>query len=111
MLPRIVRSPVDSCFGTSPSQAPKSRPFENASPAPIEATIALEITGPMPQTIRRTAPVKALSRCQDAVLVASWSLVVVAVCVAHITFIREDAHAIFIRHWCCADCFHRDRRV
>src|SRR5262249_39784112 len=26
ILPRIVRSPVDSCFGTGPSQAPKSRP-------------------------------------------------------------------------------------
>jgi hypothetical protein len=26
ILPRIVRSPVDSCFGTRPSQAPKSRP-------------------------------------------------------------------------------------
>ena len=24
--PRIVRSPVEVCFGTSPSQAPKSRP-------------------------------------------------------------------------------------
>jgi hypothetical protein len=27
MLPRMVRSPVDICFGTKPSQAPKSRPF------------------------------------------------------------------------------------
>jgi hypothetical protein len=40
LLPRIVRSPVNSCFGTSPSHAPKSRPFENASPVPIAATIA-----------------------------------------------------------------------
>jgi hypothetical protein len=38
MLPRIVRSPVDICFGTSPSQAPKSRPFETASPVLIAAT-------------------------------------------------------------------------
>src|SRR5262249_45793704 len=37
MLPRIVRSPVEICFGTSPSQAPKSRPFENAEPSPITA--------------------------------------------------------------------------
>src|SRR5215469_9766934 len=51
MLPRIVRSPVDSCFGTSPSHAPKSRPFENASPAPIAATIALEMIGPTPGTL------------------------------------------------------------
>jgi hypothetical protein len=28
ILPGIVRSPVDSCLGTSPSQAPKSRPLE-----------------------------------------------------------------------------------
>jgi hypothetical protein len=47
ILPRIVRSPVDICFGTSPSQQ-KSRPFENTSPVPIAATIALEMIGPMP---------------------------------------------------------------
>src|SRR6185503_19489941 len=41
MLPRIVRSPVEICFGTSPSQAPKSRPLANTSPVPIAATIAL----------------------------------------------------------------------
>jgi hypothetical protein len=36
---------------------PKSRPFENASPAPIAATIALEIIGPMPGTdISRSQP-------------------------------------------------------
>jgi sulfite reductase (NADPH) hemoprotein beta-component len=39
MLPRIVRSPVEICFGTSPSQAPKSRPLENTSPVPIAANI------------------------------------------------------------------------
>ena len=54
---QIVRSPVDICFGTSPSQAAKSRPLENASPAPIAATIALEIIGPMPGTrINRSQP-------------------------------------------------------
>src|ERR1700738_1749865 len=47
----MVRSPVDICFGTSPSQAPKSRPLENAAPLPIAATIALEMTGPMPGTL------------------------------------------------------------
>jgi hypothetical protein len=41
----------DICFGTSPSQAPKSRPFENTSPVPIAATIALEMIGPMPGTV------------------------------------------------------------
>ena len=50
-LPRIVRSPVDICLGTSPSQAPKSRPLENAAPLPIAATIALEMIGPMPGTV------------------------------------------------------------
>ena len=49
MLPRMVRSPVDICFGTSPSQAPKSRPLQNTSPVPIAATIALEMMGPMPR--------------------------------------------------------------
>src|SRR5215472_11575244 len=51
MLPRIVRSPVEICFGTSPSQAPKSRPLQNTSPVPIAATIALEMMGPMPGTV------------------------------------------------------------
>src|SRR5215831_12889682 len=51
MLPRMVRSPVDLCFGTKPSQAPKSRPFAKASPVPIAATIALEMIGPMPGTV------------------------------------------------------------
>src|SRR6202011_2726387 len=51
ILPRMVRSPVDICFGTSPSQAPKSRPLENAAPLPIAATVALEMIGPMPGTV------------------------------------------------------------
>src|SRR5271165_4125914 len=55
MLPRIVRSPVDICFGTSPSQAPKSRPLEKTSPVPIAATIALEMIGPMPGTVINVA--------------------------------------------------------
>ena len=48
MLPRMVRSPVDICFGTNPSHAPKSRPLQNTSPVPIAATVALEMIGPMP---------------------------------------------------------------
>ena len=40
IFPRMVRSPVEICFGTSPSQAAKSRPFENTSPVPIAATVA-----------------------------------------------------------------------
>src|SRR5271170_90386 len=35
MRPRIVRSPVDICFGTRPSQAAKSRPLANAVPLPM----------------------------------------------------------------------------
>ena len=58
ILPRIVRSPVEICFGTRPSQAPKSRPLQNTSPVPIAATAALEIIGPMPGTvINRSQPV------------------------------------------------------
>jgi hypothetical protein len=54
----IVRSPVDICLGTRPSQVAKSRPLENASPVPIAATIALEMIGPMPGTlISRSQPV------------------------------------------------------
>ena len=57
ILPRIVRSPVEICFGTRPSQAPKSRPLQNTSPVPIAATVALEIIGPMPGTvINRSQP-------------------------------------------------------
>src|SRR5215831_12317361 len=48
MPPRIVRSPVDICLGTSPSQAAKSRPRVKAVRLPIAATSALEMIGPMP---------------------------------------------------------------
>jgi multidrug efflux pump subunit AcrB len=51
MRPRIVRSPVDICLGTSPSQAEKSRPLANAPPLPIAAIVALEMIGPMPGTV------------------------------------------------------------
>jgi hypothetical protein len=53
ILPGIVRSPVDSCFGTSPSQAPKSRPCLKPAPLPIAATTALERIGPTPGTVIR----------------------------------------------------------
>ena len=51
MRPRMVRSPVDICLGTSPIHAEKSRPLANAAPLPIAATIALEMIGPMPGTV------------------------------------------------------------
>src|SRR6476646_847117 len=51
MRPRMVRSPVDICLGTRPSQAEKSRPLANAAPLPIAATMALEMIGPMPGTV------------------------------------------------------------
>jgi hypothetical protein len=50
-LAQDVRSPVDSCFGTSPSQAPKSRPRVKPAPLPIAATTALEMIGPTPGTV------------------------------------------------------------
>ena len=34
-----------------PSQAPKSRLLENISPLPMVATVALDISGPMPGTV------------------------------------------------------------
>jgi hypothetical protein len=43
MRPRIVRSPVDICFGTKPSQAAKSRPLVKAAPLAMAATIALAL--------------------------------------------------------------------
>src|SRR5215469_4235207 len=46
MRPRIDRPPVLYCRGTSPSQAAKSRPRSKASPLPIAATMAVEISGP-----------------------------------------------------------------
>ena len=53
MLPRIERPPVLYCRGTRPSQAPKSRPRSKASPVPIAATTAVEISGPTPGTLIR----------------------------------------------------------
>src|SRR6516165_4192930 len=58
ILPRMVRSPVEICLGTRPSQAAKSRPLENASPAPIAATIALEMIGPTPGALIEPTPVR-----------------------------------------------------
>src|SRR5215831_4362103 len=57
ILPRMVRSPVEICLGTRPSQAAKSRPLEKTSPVPIAATMALEMSGPMPgMLISRSHP-------------------------------------------------------
>ena len=53
ILPSKVRSPVDYCFGTRPSQAPKSRPCLKPLPVPIVATTALEMIGPIPGTVIR----------------------------------------------------------
>jgi hypothetical protein len=39
------------CFGTSPSQAPKSRPCLKPAPLPIAANTALEMIGPTPGTV------------------------------------------------------------
>ena len=51
ILPRIVRSPVEICFGTKPEPGAESRPLENTSPVPIAATVALEMIGPIPGTV------------------------------------------------------------
>src|SRR5438874_9570919 len=51
MRPRIERPPVLYCRGTRPSQAAKSRPRSKASPVPIAATMAVEISGPTPGTL------------------------------------------------------------
>ena len=51
MRPRIGLPPVEYWRGTSPSQAPKSRPRSKASPVPMAATMAVEIIGPMPGTL------------------------------------------------------------
>src|SRR5262245_41107122 len=52
ILPRMVRSPVDSCFGIRPSQAAKSRPCLKPVPLPIAATTALETIGPTQSAVR-----------------------------------------------------------
>lgn len=51
MRPRIDRPPVLYCRGTSPSPAAMSRPRSKASPVPIEATMAVEINGPILGTL------------------------------------------------------------
>lgn len=40
--------PLECCRGTSPSHAAKSRPFRKACPCPIDATIAVAPSGPIP---------------------------------------------------------------
>jgi hypothetical protein len=49
--PRIVRSPVEVCLGTSSSQAPKLRPRLKAAPFPMAAAMALAMIGPTPGTL------------------------------------------------------------
>src|SRR5262245_39053723 len=58
----MVRSPVEICLGTRPSQAAKSRSLQKTSPVPIAATIALEMSGPMPgMLISRSHPESCLA--------------------------------------------------
>jgi len=47
----MVRSAVEICLGTSPSQGGKVAALVNTSPAPITTTITLEMIGPMPGTL------------------------------------------------------------
>src|SRR3954452_15474948 len=45
---KSVRSPLENCRGTRPTQAARCRPFLNSEPSPIAATIAVAVFGPMP---------------------------------------------------------------
>jgi hypothetical protein len=47
-----ARAPVEICLGTSPSHAPKSRPFENASPVPVAAWQIEEASRPSRAVVR-----------------------------------------------------------
>ena len=67
MRPRIVRSPVDICFGTRPSHAAKSRPLAKAAPLPIAATVALAMIGPMPGTVINCPHCSHVGACQNLV--------------------------------------------
>ena len=52
MRPRIDRPPVLYCRGTRPSQAAELAQLRSkASPLPIAATMAVEISGPIPGTL------------------------------------------------------------
>jgi hypothetical protein len=61
MRPRMDRPPVLYWRGTRPSHAPKSRPRSNASPVPMAATTAVEISGPIPGTLVRRRQLASLS--------------------------------------------------
>jgi hypothetical protein len=70
--PSTIRSSVDICRGTSPSQAPKARPLIKVSSALIAATMPLEMIGSIPGML--TIPVGA-SHGVDLVRQLSDSLV------------------------------------
>jgi hypothetical protein len=57
MWPRRVLPPLEYCWGTSPSHAANCRPFLNAFPSPIAATIAVAVVAPhtfeLHHTLRR----------------------------------------------------------
>lgn len=48
MPPSTCLPPLEFCFGTSPSQAAKSRPRLNVAIAGANASMAVAVTGPMP---------------------------------------------------------------
>jgi hypothetical protein len=43
-----LRSPLENCRGTRPTQAARCRPFLNSDPSPMAATIAVAVFGPTP---------------------------------------------------------------
>ena len=42
---KTLRSPLENCRGTRPTQAARSRPFLNSEPSPIAATTAVAVLG------------------------------------------------------------------
>lgn len=67
IAPSFCLPPVDACFGTSPSQAAKSRPFANVSACAVIAAIAVAVIGPMPGMVisrRATSPEASAASCR-----------------------------------------------
>ena len=75
ILPSLVRSPVNSCFGTRPSQAAKSRPCLKPLPVPIAATTALEMIGPIPRQIMIRWPAASCSERLSISVDRAWTLI------------------------------------
>ncbi len=89
--------PVECSPGTTPSQAENPRPFLNAAPLPMAATVAVAVIGPIPGIATRRV------HCSSSPQMRAISLLVSSICHADIaspTAVGSEVRAMH-RTVCC----------